>query len=295
VTIRELLLEGSRVIAADGKSESAWLDACVLFADLSGFEHGQLLAAMRDDLSLLSFDAQTAIAEHFIIHCRRRATGYPIAYLRGKREFFGRDFQVTESVLIPRPETEILIEWILETVQRPPNNFRILDCCTGSGCIAVTLAAELQILIEATDLSQSALAIAHSNAIDHKVEPLVRFHQADLLEGLLFPAQSFDLICANPPYVPSQESRDALELGWNEPLMALDGGEDGLDLIRRLLPQAWALLKPGGALFMEYGDGQTAALLELMSMNKFVQTDVRSDLAGLDRIVRAFRPGYYVS
>lgn len=294
MTIRELLLEGSQLIATGGESETAWLDACVLFSDLTGLNRGWLLANLRDDLTSLPLIARNTIDSFFFQRCQRRATGYPIAYLIGKKEFYGRDFKVNESVLIPRPETEILIEWVLETYPTPPDDLRILDCCTGSGCIAITLALEMKVTIEATDLSEAALILAKENSAILQSTDRVKFYQADLLEGLPFPPHSFDAICANPPYVPSQESSVALERGWNEPLIALDGGNDGLDIIRRLSPQAQNMLKPGGWLFMEYGDNQTPALLGILARAGFDQLSVRNDLAGLNRIVRASSTGYYV-
>nr|MBN1229128.1 peptide chain release factor N(5)-glutamine methyltransferase [Anaerolineae bacterium] len=213
------------------------------------------------------------------------ASGTPLPYLIGEQEFYGMWFRVSPEVLIPRPETESLVGIVLDWVkQRSTTSPRIVDIGTGSGIIAITLAAKLpDAQVSATDVSEEALAIARENAIRHGVQDRVHVQYGDIFEGI---NDSFDVIAANLPYI-NQEELTALEVGRWEPRVALDGGADGLSLIRRLLRESPPRLHQPGLLALEIGYDQGERALALCR-EAFPGADVtlHADLAGLDRIVR---------
>jgi release factor glutamine methyltransferase len=214
----------------------------------------------------------------------RAAAGEPLAYLVGEREFCGLAFSITPDVLVPRPETEALVEAALDWVDvRNRPDPAIVDVGTGSGAIAITLAVRLEgAQVIAVELSAPALVIARSNVQRHAVAGRVHLVRGDLLAALAGP---FDVILANLPYINAEELT-ALEVGRWEPRVALDGGEDGLDLVRGLLRQAPVRQAPGGRLALEIGADQGRRALALCR-EAFPQASVRlaQDLAGLDRIV----------
>lgn len=213
---------------------------------------------------------------------KRRATRYPIQYLLGIQEFFGRPFKVDERVLIPRPETELLIEvslHLLEAVRVP----RVVDVGTGSGCIAVTLACERSDgSIVATEISPAALEVARSNARDLQVAGRIDFRLGSVLEPVRA-ANPFDLIVSNPPYVSHGDPRVAPEVAQNEPRLAVFSGADGLEIHRELLRQAPPLLKSAGKLVIEIGAGQCPSLRSLAEAHGWQINEVHEDLAGLER------------
>lgn len=216
----------------------------------------------------------------------RRCLGEPVAYLTGCKEFMGLDFKVSPAVLIPRPETELLVETALALLPPAP---LLIDVGTGSGAIAVSLAAFLPgSIVYATDCSGEALEVARDNAARHGVGARVRFYQGDLLAPLsgVVPAGGADLIAANLPYIPSDDLA-GLPRGVRqfEPSLALDGGAGGLALYRRLIPAAARLLKNDGFLLLEIGFDQARDVLELFK--NFWAADIVKDLAGLDRLVVA--------
>ena len=215
----------------------------------------------------------------------RRAAREPLPYITGHREFFGLDFVVDARVLIPRPETELLVERALHMARRVPSPFEIADVGVGSGAIAVTLAVHLpHAVVYALDDSAGALAVTAENARRHHVADRVQCRQGDLLAPLPGPV---DLIAANLPYVATGEWLELLpELRDHEPRAALDGGPDGLDAIRRLLAAAGPYLHPGGAVLLEIGASQGAAV-NALARRYFPAADVQlhRDYAGLDRLV----------
>jgi release factor glutamine methyltransferase len=220
----------------------------------------------------------------------RRTAGEPIQYILGEAEFYGLPFHVTHDVLIPRPETEHLVEKALELAARYRQP-RIADVGTGSGAIAVALAYQLpDARITAIDLSSRALNIAQENAALNGVEERLRFLQGDLVAPVA--SEQFDIVVSNPPYVSSadRESLD-LEVRNYEPAEALFAGEDGLDVYRRLIPAACAVLVPGGALVLEIGYGQEKGIRELLSGSGFEQIASLVDLQGIPRVVASFCPG----
>jgi release factor glutamine methyltransferase len=219
----------------------------------------------------------------------QRGRGVPSQYITGHQEFWGLDFIVAPGVLIPRPETEHLVEAVLDLANHIPSGARIVDVGTGSGCIAIALADELpDAYLYATDLSLEALEIARANATRLQVDKDIEFRQTDLLDGL--PDEYFDIVASNPPYVgESEHDKVQLEVRKFEPHMAVFGGAEGLDIYRRLIPQAQRVLKPGRWLAIEIGFSQEERILALLEGWQ----DVRSipDLQGIPRVIVARKTG----
>ena len=224
----------------------------------------------------------------------RRTRGMPAQYITGHQEFWGMDLIVTPAVLIPRPETEHVVETVLELSRdftnggraSSPGSFsRIVDVGTGSGCIALALARELpQAEIHATDISAAALEIARANAARHQLENRTQFHQTDLLQGLALGA--FDFIVSNPPYVgESEEDQVQLEVRKFEPRSAVFAGPTGLEVIERLIPQALTALKPAGWLVMEISG--TIALGAKRMLGRWQRVQITNDLQGIPRVAFA--------
>lgn len=215
---------------------------------------------------------------------QRLQAGEPLPYLTGKQAFFGLDFAVSPAVLIPRPETELLVEEALDWLDGHPGATHALDVGTGSGCIAVSLATRKPWLsINATDLSAEALKLAEQNAETNHVRDQIMFEQADLMPSV---DQSFDLVCANLPYIPTNKLEEVNTLGF-EPTLALDGGVDGLRLIRRLLELLPSRINAPALILLETEATLGAETLALANQT-FPRADVRllPDLAGRDRLVR---------
>jgi release factor glutamine methyltransferase len=217
----------------------------------------------------------------------QRARGIPAQYITEHQEFWGMDFIVSPAVLIPRPETEHVVEMVLTCVGRAPSpaSLRIADVGTGSGCIALALAKELpHAEIHAPDLSAAALEIARANAARLQLESRVRFYEADLLAGIEM--NSFDFVVSNPPYVgESEEDTVQLEVRKFEPRGAVFAGPTGLEIIERLIGEAREVLKPGGWLVMEISGTIALRVRELLVAWKNVQ--IAKDLQGIERIVAA--------
>jgi release factor glutamine methyltransferase len=218
---------------------------------------------------------------------RRRGEGEPTAYLVGKREFYGRPFRVDARVLVPRPETELLVEAALAAL---PEGGRALDLCTGSGCVAISLALERPgATVVATDLSPDALALARENAA--ALGARVEFAAGDLWAAVHAGAAPFDVIVANPPYVPTKEVARLSAEVRREPCIALDGGEDGLTVLRRIVAGASAHLAAGGALCLEMHESQWETLPAMCVAAGFQRAEGRRDLAGLPRLTVARMAG----
>jgi release factor glutamine methyltransferase len=211
----------------------------------------------------------------------RMQAGEPLPYLLGHWQFYGLDFHVTPAVLIPRPETELLVETALDFSRNTPHQLRILDIATGCGCIAIALAVHLPgASITATDISPAALSVAQANAHRHQVADRITFIQADLLDLPLAPCS---LLLANLPYIPTPTLL-GLDVYGKEPTLALDGGPDGLTLIRRLLAAAPGVLAPGGLALLEIEASQGRAAIELACQHfPAAQCRILPDLAGRDR------------
>jgi len=214
----------------------------------------------------------------------QRATGIPAQYITGHQEFWGMDFIVTPAVLIPRPETEHLIETVLPLARQLAGP-RIVDVGTGSGCIALALAKELRnAQIHATDISPAALEVAQSNAFRLQLQDRVQFQQADLLNG--FEPTSIDFVVSNPPYVGrSEQDQVQLEVRKFEPPQAVFAGETGIEIIAQLVPQAWTVLKPGGWLVVEIS-GTIVKLVEA-ELDGWGEVSVKKDLQRISRVAAA--------
>ncbi|NPA93634.1 MAG: peptide chain release factor N(5)-glutamine methyltransferase [Chloroflexi bacterium] len=257
-------------------SETAALDAQTLLAAIMHRDRAWLLAHPQ---------ARLTPRQHRRLQraCARLAQGVPLPYVLGRWAFYGRDFALTPAVLIPRPETETLVELALAWLKANPTRRWAADVGTGSGILAVTLAAEIPNLhVTATDISTDALGLARLNAQRHQVAERIVFLETDLLNA---PRGPFDLIVANLPYIPS-EQLNTLAVARYEPRQALDGGQDGLDLIRRLLAQAKVRLAPQGLLLLEIASdqGEPAKALAEAAFPQATIT-LHHDLAGLPRVV----------
>lgn len=266
----------------EGVSETPELDAQVLLADVLGMSRAQLLS--HTELELTSEQVQFLDQQ-----VRRLESGQAFPYVLGHWEFFGLNFELSPDVLIPRPETELLVEKALDWLKKHPGRRKAVDIGTGSGCIAVSLAVNHpDLCVVACDISYDALTIARRNVVEHRLEDRVHLLQADLFASFPLrkgPANQFDLICANPPYIPSGILQE-LAVSRSEPWLALDGGEQGLEIIRVLLVQAKSLLAGGGLLLLEIGSGQ-GEMVKKLARDKFLSADVEVmlDLAGRDRLL----------
>jgi len=245
-----------------------------------------LMGVLRSDRTFLLTHPEAPLTPEQIAvyECwlARRARHEPVQYIVGEQEFFGLKFRVTPDVLIPRPETEHLVEAALARADRDAS-FRIADIGTGSGAIAVSLAyAVPKAQITALDISPVALAVARSNAQMNGMSDRVRFAESDLLAAVV--GEQFDVIVSNPPYVADTEELEA-QVREYEPASALYAGPDGLDIYRRLIPQAHAVLKPGGWLLLEIGHGQRDALAELLA--GWTDVSFVADLQGIPRVACA--------
>ena len=294
------------------------LAAELLLLDVLGPDRNWLYAHPEEQVS-------TADAERFFALIARRVAGVPTQHLTGKQEFWGLEFEVTPDVLIPRPETEHVIEVALDrlairelrTGRRQTltdEGLQIVDIGTGSGCIAVALAKELPgAKIYATDISPAALAVARRNAARHCVSDRIHFLECNLLEGLSASraasstvsaapnaegdswitehgSRSFDLIASNPPYIGRREAATLMrEVRDHEPEIALYGGEEGYELYAGLIAQSAAHLKPGGILVLELGHNSLPAVRPLLDASAWANVAVTNDLAGIPRVLAAER------
>ena len=270
MTVRTALLQGQKLLE-DAKISEARLTAEVLLMRATGHDRAWLYAHANDELIELWWI-------HYGRYLHQRIKGEPTQYITGRQEFYGREFRVTPDVLIPRPETEHLIEAALARSAET-----VLDLGTGSGAIAVTLALETKAQVAATDVSLAALRIAHQNA--QTLNARVTFAACDL--GAAFADGSFDLVVSNPPYIAVRDQASLQpEVRDHEPALALFGGDDGLAIYQRLIPEAARLLRPGGWLMMELGDA--AAVREMCAA--WTGVEIVNDLAGIPRVLIARKP-----
>lgn len=278
------LVEAARIelLKAGVKADEARLDSELIARHVFGWDRARFIVSRRHVVPEATVRAIDALV-------RRRARREPLAYIVGEKEFWGRPFTVGPGVLIPRPETELVIETVLSLAMANVGTGRFVDVGTGSGCLAVTLALERPGWSGwATDIEAGALAIARANAARHGVGDRLAFVEGDLLAGT--PA-AVDLIVSNPPYaaIPDKPSLQPEVRDW-EPPTALFGGEDGLDTIRRLVAAAVPALRPGGWLVFEIGAGQSAAVESLVQQRpEFANLAITADLQGIPRTVRVRR------
>jgi len=274
IQISDILLELHTRLSS--VSQTPLLDAQVLLGHVLGRTRTWVLAHPE---AHLSSDQEHALRDALT----RLEAGQPLAYVLGQWEFYGLDFFVTPDTLIPRPETELLVEQALSWSHTRNKRLRAADIGTGSGCIAISLALDASNAhVMGCDISLTALQVAKANANTHRVSGKVDFVQCDLLPPVKV---QFDLICANLPYIPT-EALHSLKVYQREPALALDGGEDGLGQIRRLLNEAETMLAPGGLLLLEI-EASSGAAVHSLARQAFPKADVQvlPDLAGRDRLI----------
>jgi len=284
-TIARVLAWATEDLSRRGINDSPRLDSELLLSH-----------ALSVDRVKLIIDSQRPLEEEELARFRelvlRRRKHEPIAYILGEREFFGLRFSVNRHVLIPRPDTETLVNVALARTQRLSEHGRALDVCTGSGCVAIAFSKERPTWqVTGSDLSEEALAVARHNAWRLGAIWNLDFRPADLLAGFAGEA-GFDLIMANPPYVPDAEVPTlSPDIKLHEPAAALCGGPDGLALIRRLVKAAPSLLAPGGLLAIEVGAGQAPRVAKGLASYGFSEVEQERDYAGIERVVSGRLPG----
>ena len=225
-------------------------------------------------------------AKRYWEYLEKRARRIPLQHITGEQEFMGLPFCVNEHVLIPRQDTEVLVEEAIRVIQKEMPEAAVLDLCTGSGCIGISIQSFCSnTQVTAADISEDALKVAQKNAKENQVP--VEFVHSDLFKEI---SGSYDMIVSNPPYIPSKVIETLMpEVRDHEPIKALDGKEDGLYFYRRITEESVAYLKPGGYLLYEIGHDQGEAVSSYMRENGFDEIEVIRDLAGLDRVVRGRR------
>jgi release factor glutamine methyltransferase len=285
LTLHERLTAARERLEAAGISPAeAAIDVDYYARTILGWDRARIISNQQAP-------APASLDPRFSEWVERREHHEPTAYIVGVREFWGLDFRVTPAVLIPRPETELVVEETLQLIRddvrrRPPSkdggHMRLADIGTGSGCIAISIAHERRdCSIIATDVSEEALGVARENAARHRVSSQVKFVQTSYLDGV---DELFDLITANPPYVRDGDKRGLSRVVLHEPDVALFGGANGLRDIEGVLDTAVAKLRPGGWFVMEFGFGQEEDVRELAGKRLELRVDrLRADLQGLAR------------
>lgn len=278
MTVRAALAEGTGILET-GRPGSPFLDAALLLGFAINVERDRLLASMPDEVPESALSA-------YRLYLSRRLSGEPVAYILGYKEFYGRRFRVDSRVLVPRPDTETLVDVALSLLPPPrlagDPAVHCHDAFTGSGCVGITIAIQRpDVEVSVSDASGDALDLCRHNALamlGHGLEASL----GDILSAAVGP---LDLIVANPPYVTSSLTEMLLEDGGREPRLALDGGERGLDLYPRIVAQAWPRLAEGGSLALEIGDEQGREVAAMFSASGFSDIAIHDDLGGRNRVV----------
>ena len=277
-TLRNLYQSGTEKLEKAGIRE-AKLDAWYLLEYKTGISRAVFLADPDREV-------EEEKAESYQKDICTRARRIPLQHITGEQEFMGLPFCVNEHVLIPRQDTEVLVEEAIRVIQKEMPEAAVLDLCTGSGCIGISIQSFCSnTQVTAADISEDALKVAQKNAKENQVP--VKFVHSDLFKEI---SGSYDMIVSNPPYIPSKVIETLMpEVRDHEPIKALDGKEDGLYFYRRITEESVAYLKPGGYLLYEIGHDQGEAVSSYMRENGFDEIEVIRDLAGLDRVVRGRR------
>jgi len=283
MTYRDLLLEAARSFSS---SDTPFLDAVLLLAFSVNLSKEKILAMLPERVE--------HVPASFYELAERRRRGESVAHIRGFREFFGREFLVSDSVLSPRQDTEALVEAALESgdtlfeasrVSEGAGRLSVLDMCTGSGAIAISIAAERPLWkVSASDVSPAALEIAAKNACRLLPSQSVKFIESDLFSNI---EERFDLIAANPPYVSHAQAGRLINEGWKDPLLALDGGGDGMKFIRAIILEGSQFLSPNGVLLLEMDPLQIPEALTLFEKERFCDIRTWEDLGGRTRVAGA--------
>jgi len=273
MTVRDAIIEATDRLRQSGV-ETPYLDATVLLSYCMGVTKEHLFAEFLSPLG------ETTLSNYHDT-LEKRAAGVPVSYIRREKEFYGRVFYVDERSLVPRPDTETLVETALEIIDGGLAQ-RVLDCCSGSGCIAITLKAERPGLdIVASELSDGAREVFRLNSrriLGRQIECIA----SDLLQET---GNAYDLIVSNPPYLRSEDVAEMRNKGWPEPPEALDGGSDGLELVRRLVREALYSLNPYGYLVIELDDEQNDYVYGMMADFGYREIATKKDLAGSRRVI----------
>lgn len=276
MTLEELYQEGIHKLEAS-KIAEARLDAWYLLESITGVSRGLYILHRSDVMEPETVDAyQSLIA--------KRAERIPLQYILGEQEFMGISFLVNEHVLIPRQDTEILVEQVLKAAKELPYAPDVLDMCTGSGCILISIASLTRVnQAVGADCSKEALDVAKKNGQRSHVEAM--WLESNLFENV---TGTYDILTSNPPYIPTSVIGTLEpEVKDHEPWLALDGAEDGLAFYRRMGKQAGKYLKPGGQIFLEIGCEQAAEVCHILQENEYTEIRVTKDYSGLDRVVSA--------
>lgn len=286
MTLFHLLTEGSRTLKLAGNPE-AELDARQLLLVAFHLDMVHFLLNRMQELEENDYNASCEQLYRSMIEKRRKR--YPLQQILGCQEFMGMEFFVNKHVLIPRQDTETLVELVLE--REKDKNIRLLDVCTGSGCIAISLAAKGgYTMVAAADISQEALKVARRNQekLLSEEESRMEFFQGDLFDALPPETEAFDVITSNPPYIPTEVIKGLEpEVRDHEPMLALDGTADGLHFYRRIAAEAGHYLRQGGRIYLEIGHDQGEAVSGLLREAGFTKIQVIKDLPGKDRVVAA--------
>jgi len=290
MTVREAAAEGKQTLKSpciNAQITTPDLDASLLLAEAMQLNREELITHGEEPLTP---DAH----KKFLELLERRMGGECIAYILGKKEFRGLEFFVNKSVLVPRPETELLVEVILQrwgnSACAGKETKRILDLCTGSGAIAISLKHEMPCLeVWAADISTEALETARANARRHQLAESIRFYRGHLFEAL--PAGlTFHAIVSNPPYIPSDKIARLPPEVQTEPRLALDGGKDGLEIIREIITHAPGCLEPGGVLLLEGAPEQMKSISAALEKNRFINIKTYNDLSQMERVIEGTMP-----
>ena len=275
MTVRDLIRKGSEKIAGRWP-DTPILDSSVILCSILGTEREKLLASYDMEIS-------TADADLFFKAVEKRRSGYPVAYITGKKEFFGFDFHVEEGILIPRADTEILVETVI--MEAEASNIpspMILDLCTGSGCIAIALKKSMPYAeIDASDISEISEKLFKKNCFSLN-EKEINFIKSNLFENI---SKKYDIIVSNPPYLTDSHVDEMISGNWPEPESALKGGNDGLDFIRKITEEAGGFLRKNGLLAYEADPSQMDETGRIMKISGFKDISTVNDLAGRKRVI----------
>lgn len=275
-TVKEVLNDTKKRLKEQG-IDTYSLDSSLLVSEVTGLTKIQLVTHDRDEVTEEQLDRLENLVEE-------RLKNKPMQYILGYCEFMGLDFKVTENTLIPRGDTENIVEEVIATIENSGYN-TVLDMCTGTGAIAISVAHYTKAKVTASDISSKALEVARENAKILNAD--VNFIESDLFENI---KETFDVLVSNPPYIESEVIPTLMEQVKDyEPMLALDGGKDGLDFYRNIINQAKNYINQNGCIVFEIGYNQGGQVKSLLENAGFVNINVKQDLAGLDRLVIGFK------